>query len=52
MSEGDKQYYDLEIPNTTNAIDGHFSDLKNKLRNHNGLSKTRKIKFIDEFLKA
>ena len=45
-------YYDLKIPNTTNAIDGHFSDLKNKLRNHNGLSRTRKIKFIDEFLKA
>jgi len=45
-------YYELNIPNTTNAIDGHFSDLKNKLRNHNGLSKARKIKFIDEFLKA
>ena len=44
--------YNLKIPNTTNAIDGHFSDLKNKLRNHNGLSKTRKIKFIDEFFKA
>ncbi len=43
---------DLNIPNTTNAIDGHFSDLKNKLRNHNGLSRARKIKFIDEFLKA
>jgi hypothetical protein len=42
----------LNIPNTTNAIDGHFSDLKTKLRNHNGLSRTRKIKFIDEFLKA
>lgn len=45
-------HYDLRIPYTTNAIDGHFSDLKNKLRNHNGLSKDRKIKFIDEFLKA
>jgi hypothetical protein len=44
--------YGLKIPNTTNAIDGHFSDLKNKLRNHNGLSKERKIKFIDEFFKA
>ncbi len=44
--------YELRIPNTTNAIDGHFSDLKNKLRNHNGLSFLRKIKFIDEFLKA
>lgn len=43
---------ELNIPNTTNAIDGHFADLKNKLRNHNGLSRRRKIKFIDEFLKA
>ena len=43
---------DLKIPNTTNAIDGHFAHLKNKLRNHNGLSVTRKKKFIDEFLKA
>lgn len=43
---------DLNIPNTTNAIDGHFSDLKNKLRNHNGLSLKRKMKYIDEFLKA
>lgn len=43
---------DLKIPNTTNAIDGHFADLKNKLRNHNGLSEARKKKFIDEFLKA
>ena len=45
-------YLELNIPNTTNAIDGHFSDLKNKLRNHNGLSTTRKIKFINEFFKA
>lgn len=42
----------LKIPNTTNAIDGHFADLKNKLRNHNGLSVERKKKFIDEFFKA
>jgi hypothetical protein len=42
----------LRIPNTTNAIDGHFADLKNKLRNHNGLSLKRKMKFIDGFLKA
>jgi hypothetical protein len=45
-------FIDLKIPNTTNAIDGHFSDLKNKLRNHNGLSEERKKKFIDEFFKA
>jgi len=45
-------HIDLGIPTTTNSIDGHFADLKNKLRNHNGLSLKRKIKFIDEFLKA
>lgn len=44
--------WSLKIPNTTNAIDGLFADLKNKLRNHNGLSINRKKKFIDEFLKA
>lgn len=43
---------ELKMPNTTNSIDGHFADLKNKLRNHNGLSEARKKKFIDEFLKA
>ena len=45
-------YIDLNIPNTTNMLEGHFSDLKNKLRNHNGLSLTRKKKFIEGFLKA
>ncbi len=45
-------YFELDIPNTTNAIDGHFADLKNKLRNHNGLSLKRKKKFIDGFLKV
>jgi hypothetical protein len=45
-------YIELNIPNTTNAIDGHFADLKNKLRNHNGLSMERKMKFIDAFLKV
>lgn len=45
-------YYDLKIPNTTNAIDGHFSNLKNKLRSHNGLTMKRKMKFIDSYLKV
>ncbi len=45
-------YTELGIPNTTNAIDGHFADLKTKLRNHNGLTLKRKKKFIDGFLKA
>lgn len=43
---------EMDVPNTTNAIDGHFADLKNKLRNHNELSMARKRKFIDEFLKV
>jgi len=45
-------HMELSIPNTTNAIDGHFADLKNKLRNHNGLSMKRKKKYIDDFLKV
>lgn len=45
-------HIELEIPNTTNAIDGHFADLKNKLRNHNGLSVTRKKRFIDRFFEV
>lgn len=45
-------YYELSIPNTTNAIDGHFADLKNKLRCHNGLSLERKKRFIDGFLEV
>lgn len=40
----------LGIPNTNNKLEGTFTDLKNKLRNHNGLSNSRKKKFIDQFL--
>jgi len=47
-----QDYKELNMPNTTNALDGQFADLKNKLRNHNGLSKARKMRFIDEFFKA
>lgn len=45
-------YLELKIPNTTNCIDGSFSDLKNKLRNHNEMSISRKKKFIDGFFEA
>jgi hypothetical protein len=47
-----EEYKELMIPNTTNDLDGQFADLKNKLRNHNGLSKERKIRFIDGFFQA
>jgi len=43
---------ELQIPNTNNALEGSFTELKNKLRNHNGLSKENRKRFIDEFLKA
>ena len=45
-------FYDkaeLCIPNTNNALEGVFTDLKTKLRNHNGLSKEHRKVFIDEF---
>ena len=42
---------EVNIPNTANSIDGHFAHLKTSLRNHNGLSTTRKRKFINEFLR-
>lgn len=45
-------HMDIGMPNTTNAIDGHFSELKTKLRVHNGLSQKQKQKFITEFFKA
>lgn len=47
-----EDYKELMIPNTTNALDGSFSNLKNKLRNHNGLSVERKKKYIDGFFKV
>jgi hypothetical protein len=40
----------LQIPNTTNLIDGHFADLKTKLRNHNGLSPKHRLNLVLRFL--
>jgi len=39
------------IPNTNNALEGMFTDLKTKLRNHPGLSKEHRKKFIDQYAK-
>jgi hypothetical protein len=44
-------YMDLNIPNTTNSLEGTFSNLKNKTRVHAGLKKQRKMKLINEILK-
>ena len=45
-----RKYPELNIPNTTNSLDGTFSHLKDMLRIHRGLKKNRKLKLIDEFL--
>jgi len=45
-------HIEMDIPNTNNALEGMFTDLKTKLRNHAGLSKERRKKFIDEYFKA
>jgi len=42
----------IGIPNTNNALEGTFTDLKTKLRNHPGLSKERRKRFIDEYFRA
>lgn len=44
------EYPDRGIPNTTNSLEGTFTNLKTKLRNHPGTNKARKIKIIDEIL--
>lgn len=41
---------ELNMPNTTNSIEGIFSNIKNKVRVHAGLKKHRKIKLINELL--
>jgi hypothetical protein len=46
-----KSLNQLSIPNTTNHLDGgKFSDLKNRIRVHRGLSKKLKLKLVDFYL--
>ena len=47
-----ERWRELGIPNTTNALEGRFSDLKNELSNHNGLSAGRKRKLIGKYFLA
>lgn len=42
----------IGMPNTNNQIEGTFTALKNRLRNHNGLTKENRKRFIDEFFKT
>ena len=43
-------YPELKIPNTTNSLEGVFTNIKTKLRVHCGLKQWRKIKLINELL--
>ena len=45
-----QKHPDLNIPNTTNSIEGMFSGMKKKLRNHAGLKKSKKFKILDFLL--
>lgn len=45
-----QDYPELCIPNTTNPLEGIFTELKTKLRNHAGIKDELKIKLTDHFL--
>ncbi len=42
----------LGIPNTTNCLDGMFSQLKNRLAVHRGLRRDRRFRIISEILRG
>lgn len=44
-----EDYADLNIPKTTNLLEGKFSDMKGFLRCHQGLSRGNKIQFIKDY---
>lgn len=45
------EYPDLNIPNTTNSLDGYFSRVKNLLAAHRGKSRERVRKIVTEILR-
>lgn len=45
-----RKYPNLNIPNTTNSLDGMFSQLKSRLAVHRGLRRDRRYKAISEIL--
>lgn len=40
----------IGIPNTNNALEGTFTDIKTKLRVHSGMKKSNRQKFLDEYI--
>ena len=47
-----QRYPELHIPNTTNTLDGMFSQIKNRLAVHRGLRRDRRFKIVSEILKG
>lgn len=47
-----QKYSELHIPNTTNTLDGMFSQIKNRIAVHRGLNRERRFKIISEILKG
>lgn len=47
-----QKYPEFNIPNTTNSLDGFFSNLKAKLAVHRGMRRDRRYKIITEILKG
>lgn len=45
-----QRYPELHLPNTTNTLDGMFSQIKNRLAVHRGLRRDRRFKIISEIL--
>ena len=45
-----QEYEHLDVPNTTNSLEGLFSELKRQLHSHHGLNERRKLRFIKDFL--
>jgi hypothetical protein len=45
-----QKYPKLNIPNTTNSLDGSFAHLKDKVKIHHGLRRDRRYKMIEEIL--
>ncbi len=47
-----QRHPDLNIPNTTNTLDGMFSQIKNRLAVHRGLRRDRRFKPISQILQG
>jgi hypothetical protein len=44
-------YPETGLPNTNNALEGVFSDIKSKTRVHRGISRENRKKLLDEYIK-